>query len=142
MMLRILILAVCLSTALALLGIGSQQSVAVKGRLQCNGQPYRGALIKLYDKDTLGKDDRLGSVKSDGQGYFQVSGHAREITKIDPKYNIYHDCNDGMKPCQRKFHISIPSSYINKGKNPSKVFDAGVIELAGKYPGESRDCIH
>ncbi|CAJ0576289.1 unnamed protein product, partial [Mesorhabditis spiculigera] len=104
--------------------------------------PIRGATIKLYDKDTLGKDDNLGQTKSDAQGYFQTSGHAREITNIDPKYNIYHDCNDGVKPCQRKFHINIPNRYINKGKEPSKVFDAGTIELAGKYPGESRDCLH
>ncbi|CAJ0942212.1 unnamed protein product, partial [Mesorhabditis belari] len=130
------------SMAFCLMGVGRQQSVGVRGKLQCNGRPYTGALIKLYDKDTLGKDDRLGSVKTGHDGTYQLSGNAREITNIDPKINIYHDCNDGMKPCQRKFHISIPSRYINSGKNPSNWFDAGTLELAGKYPGESRDCLH
>ncbi|CAJ0576291.1 unnamed protein product, partial [Mesorhabditis spiculigera] len=139
---KVCLLAVCVSTAFCLLGIGEQQSVAVKGLVQCNGKPYNGALIKLYDKDKLGKDDLLGDSKSDSSGYFQASGHAREIFKIDPKFNIYHDCNDGEKPCQRKFNVNIPNRYISKGKNPTQTFDAGTIELAGKYPGESRDCLH
>ncbi|VDM78595.1 unnamed protein product [Strongylus vulgaris] len=45
-------------------------------------------------------------------------------------------------PCQRKFSILIPDSYVSHGKVPKKVYDAGTIQLAGSFPGESRDCIN
>lgn len=32
--------------------IGRLQSSAAKGKLLCNGKPYKGAKIKLYDIDT------------------------------------------------------------------------------------------
>ncbi|CAJ0962191.1 unnamed protein product, partial [Mesorhabditis belari] len=142
MFLRGLVFVALLGVGFCLLGIGEQQSASVTGLLKCNGKPYSGALIKLYDKDKLGKDDLLGSSKSDADGSYAASGHAREILSIDPKINIYHDCNDGTKPCQRKFHIKIPKDYISSGKTPEKVFDAGTLELAGHFHGETRDCLH
>lgn len=33
---------------------------------------------------------------SNSNGSFELSGHVDEITPIDPKLNIYHDCNDGL----------------------------------------------
>uniref|UniRef100_A0A915CP91 Uncharacterized protein n=1 Tax=Ditylenchus dipsaci TaxID=166011 RepID=A0A915CP91_9BILA len=41
-----------------------------------------------------------------------LSGTAREMSKIDPKLYVYHDCNDGWKPCQRRFSIMIPDKYV------------------------------
>ena len=49
---------------------------------------------------------------------------------------------DFLQPCQRKFTIKIGNDYISSGKTPKKVYDAGVIQLAGAFPGESRDCLH
>ena len=108
----------------------------------CNGKPDVGTLVKLYDEDDGGIDDKMGETSSDNSGNFQVSGYTSEITPIDPKINIYTDCNDGIKPCQRKITIKIPNKYITIGKEPKEYFDAGVLQLAGKFPGESRDCIH
>lgn len=34
--------------------------------------------------------------RSDADGKFQLSGHVDEFTTIDPKLNIYHDCDDGL----------------------------------------------
>ena len=84
----------------------------------------------------------MGSTKTDGQGRFEVSGYTSEFTPIDPKLNIYHDCNDGVKPCQRKVTIKIPDRYITSGKTAKVFYEAGTIQLAGKFPGETRDCIH
>lgn len=36
----------------------------------------------------------------------------------------------------------IPDVYITPGTRPRQFYDAGTIELAGKYEGEERDCIH
>lgn len=47
----------------------------------------------------------MGEVKSNGSGGFEVSGSLHEITNIDPKLNIYHDCND-WKVCN-KIHPSL-----------------------------------
>lgn len=44
--------------------------------------------------------------KTDEEGHFKLEGFTQEITDIDPKVNIYHDCND-FKPCQRKISIMV-----------------------------------
>lgn len=36
----------------------------------------------------------------------------------------------------------IPDGYISAGKVAKKFYDAGSIELAEKWAGETRDCIH
>uniref|UniRef100_A0A1I7UHJ7 Transthyretin-like family protein n=1 Tax=Caenorhabditis tropicalis TaxID=1561998 RepID=A0A1I7UHJ7_9PELO len=138
---KILIL-LCLVVATSAL-IGNTQSAGVRGKLICNGKPAVGVLVKLYDDDRgIDADDLMASGKTNGNGDFEIAGHEDEVTPIDPKLNIYHDCNDGIKPCQRKFTIKIPDSYISKGKVAKKIYDAGVIQLAGAFPGEGRDCLH
>lgn len=42
----------------------------------------------------IGFDDFMGETTSDEKGFFYVSGSNAEISDIDPKFNIYHDCND------------------------------------------------
>lgn len=42
-------------------------------------------------------DDLMDTGYTDANGFFTLEGHASEIFKIDPKINIYHDCDDGMK---------------------------------------------
>lgn len=84
----------------------------------------------------------MASGKTDSSGHFDLSGSADEFTSIEPKINIYHDCDDGIKPCQRKITVYIPSKYISSGKDPKKIFDFGTLQLAGKFSGETRDCIN
>ncbi|KAI6231965.1 Transthyretin-like protein 5 [Aphelenchoides besseyi] len=111
--------------------IGKDQSSAAKGKLTCNGKPLSGVEVKLYDDDSgIDADDLMGHTKTDHDGYFEVSG------------TTDHDCEDEIKPCQRKITVKIPDSYVSDGKKPSKVYDAGTLELSGKFKGEERDCIH
>ena len=120
----------------------------------------------------------MGESKTRGDGTFEVQGSSHEFTSIDPKINIYHDCDDELtvrnfysytksscqvrvflgkcyflkfsnfeyllffQPCQRKISIMIPDSYVFSGGNPDDVYDAGTIELSGKFSGEERDCFH
>ncbi|CAB3403318.1 unnamed protein product [Caenorhabditis bovis] len=140
-MLKLVCLLALVASASAL--VGRTQSAGVRGKLICDGKPAGGVTVKLYDDDRgLDADDLMAAGKTNGNGEFLLSGHEDEMTPIDPKLNIYHDCNDGIKPCQRKFTIKIPDSYISSGKVAKKIYDAGVIQLAGSFPGESRDCIH
>ncbi|CAI4230664.1 unnamed protein product [Auanema sp. JU1783] len=122
--------------------LGRAQSVGVKGKLICNDQPASGVKIKMYDEDKLSPDEHMATEKSDSQGNFLIKGTASEFTSIEPKINIYHDCNDGIKPCQRKLTIYIPDSYIVSGETATKIFDFGTFQLAGKFEGETRDCLH
>ncbi|EJW72577.1 hypothetical protein WUBG_16516 [Wuchereria bancrofti] len=104
----------------------------------CNGVPESGVLIKLYDDDRgLDFDDFMGETVTDSRGFFEITGRNAEVTPIDPKINIYHDCNDGWWPCQRKISIMIPDDYIAIGNAPTKLYDVGTIELAGEYNGET-----
>ncbi|CEF66389.1 Transthyretin-like family-containing protein [Strongyloides ratti] len=124
-------------------GIGIQQSAGVKGTLLCNGKPYANVKVKLYDDDMgIDTDDFMSEGKSDSLGRFAVAGYAYEFGTIDPKINIYHDCNDEIMPCQRKITVFIPKKYVSKGETPESYYDAGNIELAGEFKGEERDCIH
>uniref|UniRef100_A0A914DE14 Transthyretin-like family protein n=1 Tax=Acrobeloides nanus TaxID=290746 RepID=A0A914DE14_9BILA len=97
----------------------------------------------MYDDDRgVDLDDFMGESKTRGDGTFEVQGSSHEFTSIDPKINIYHDCDDELTPCQRKISIMIPDSYVFSGGNPDEVYDAGTIELSGKFSGEERDCFH
>ncbi|GMT21306.1 hypothetical protein PFISCL1PPCAC_12603, partial [Pristionchus fissidentatus] len=139
-MLQLLIVSSLLSFSSAGL-IGFPQSAAVRGILMCNDKPAGHVLVKLYDDDS-DLDDLMDSGETSSDGHFHLSGSEREVTSIEPKINIYHDCDDGIMPCQRRITIFIPKKYISSGSTPDKVYDAGVIQLAGKYAGETRDCLH
>ncbi|KAI1732591.1 transthyretin-like family domain-containing protein [Ditylenchus destructor] len=117
------------------------QSIGVSGKLLCKGSPASNVLVKLYDHDTFTIDDKIASGRTDGSGNFLISGQANEVTSITPKFNIYHDCDDWL-PCQRKVSIYIPKSYVTAGSSANKIYDAGTLELSGKFQGESRDCLH
>lgn len=52
-------------------------------------------VIGLNISTGLDFDDFMGETITDSRGYFEISGYNAEMTPIDPKVNIYHDCNDG-----------------------------------------------
>uniref|UniRef100_A0A7E4VFS0 Transthyretin-like family protein n=1 Tax=Panagrellus redivivus TaxID=6233 RepID=A0A7E4VFS0_PANRE len=117
------------------------QSSGALGALTCNGKPAKGVLLKLYDHDSITKNSQMAETKTDGNGYFLLSGRAKHWTTINPRLYIYHDCNDDL-PCQRRISIKINRRFVNDGIRATKLHPAGTIELSGKYPGEKRDCIH
>ncbi|CAD6187941.1 unnamed protein product [Caenorhabditis auriculariae] len=124
--------------------IGRTQSAAVKGRLMCNGKPAAGIKVKLMESDNsfgpgfLDRDDKMAESKTSGDGSYQLGGNSKEITTIEPYLAIFHDCNDGLTPCQRVVRINIPKSYVESGNAAKKSYDAGSLELSGKFPGETR----
>ncbi|CEF59338.1 Transthyretin-like family-containing protein [Strongyloides ratti] len=123
--------------------IGTLQSAGVKGKFLCNGAPYFNAKVKLYDVDTLDLDDLMATGASGHDGLFKLIGNETEITTIDPKLNVYHNCNDEAIECLRKFSITIPQDYVTKESGtPEKIFDIGIINLSAVMPGETRDCIN
>ncbi|KAI6184957.1 Transthyretin-like protein 5 [Aphelenchoides bicaudatus] len=140
-MIRTLALLACLC-AISIEAFGTVQSAGVKGVLICNGKPAANVKVKLYDEDTTDLDDLLQEGLTDEDGKFELSGKETEITQIDPKLNIYHDCNDESLPCLKKFSIYIPKDYVSEGPSPRKIFDAGTLNLSGKFSGEGRDCLN
>uniref|UniRef100_A0A915DLP4 G-protein coupled receptors family 1 profile domain-containing protein n=1 Tax=Ditylenchus dipsaci TaxID=166011 RepID=A0A915DLP4_9BILA len=122
-------------------GVRTKQSAAVKGKLTCDGKPAANILVKLYDKDRfVSMDDKMAQTKTSADGTFSLSGSTREMSTIDPKVYFFHDCNDGIKPCQRRVSIGIPSKYVNDGPTAKQPYDAGTIELSVTFtspPGPS-----
>lgn len=119
------------------------QSYSVTGRLLCGTQPAIGVRVKLVDDDFgSDPDDDLDAGYTDRQGYFKLSGDTNEMTTIDPHLKIYHDCNDGVTPCQRRWKFELPNHYITGGKIPQKALDIGTWNLEAIMPDESHDCIH
>ncbi|XGW02306.1 hypothetical protein V3C99_014389 [Haemonchus contortus] len=118
------------------------QSVAITGKLLCGSKPAAGVKVKLWEEDSgPDPDDLLDEGKTSSAGTFTLKGSDNEITTIDPVFKIYHDCDDGIKPGQRKVKFRIPSSYISTGSTPKRTFDIGVLNLETIFPGEERDFI-
>lgn len=108
---KLILLLSLVSSSLALLGIGRTQSVAVTGRLICNGQPASNVKVKLYEKESSkyppaycitcqpltgihsAFDVKMAEGVTNQNGEFRLSGSKTEISTIDPKVNIYHKCN-------------------------------------------------
>ena len=87
-------------------------------------------------------DTKLDDKTTDSNGEYLLQGTDTEFSTIDPRLNIYHDCDDDWTPCQRRITISIPDKYIASGSTATNIFDMGTLQLAGKFSGETRDCIH
>uniref|UniRef100_A0A914V2L6 Uncharacterized protein n=1 Tax=Plectus sambesii TaxID=2011161 RepID=A0A914V2L6_9BILA len=118
------------------------QSVGVRGTLMCGNRPLANTRVKLWDEDDgVDPDDELDSTLTDSEGRFELSGSTREMTPIDPKLKIYHDCNNHL-PCQRKVKITIPNSYINSGSNVRNWFDAGQLNMQIQFQDEERSCLN
>ncbi|KAL3072482.1 hypothetical protein niasHS_017456 [Heterodera schachtii] len=119
-----------------------QQAVAVRGQLRCGNRPASGVKVKLWDEDDgPDPDDVLDEAFTDSSGSFQMGGSTRELTNIDPVLKIYHDCDDGIMPGQRKVKLRIPSQYITNGGLARRTFEVGVLNLETIFAGEERDFI-
>ncbi|KHJ46010.1 Transthyretin-like family protein [Trichuris suis] len=131
---------IVLSLSLVCLSECSLQRVVVKGTLMCGDKPAANVDLKLVDKDVL-SDDVMDKKTTSANGEFLLDGTEDETTKIDPVLKIYHDCDDGWKPCQRRWSIVIPDKYISKpgDKNPV-TFNLGTVNLEGRI-SEDRNCV-
>uniref|UniRef100_A0A914E0Q5 Transthyretin-like protein 46 n=1 Tax=Acrobeloides nanus TaxID=290746 RepID=A0A914E0Q5_9BILA len=94
-----------------------KQGVGVKGKLLCDGKPLHNAKVKIFDVDRNpgDSDDLLDEKYTDINGEFVLDGTTRELTNIEPELRIFHDCNDDIRPCQRKLVVKIPGDYIHSG---------------------------
>ncbi|KAI6171147.1 hypothetical protein M3Y97_01067400 [Aphelenchoides bicaudatus] len=138
---KLLILAL-LGTALVLPALAMRkQGVAVKGQLLCNGLPAKNVKVKIYDLDRNpgDSDDLLDEKFTDARGNFHVDGTTRELTNIEPELRIYHKCEDGGKPCRRRYIHTVPGEYIHSG-TAEKIYDIGTKDLAPPSEGETRTC--
>uniref|UniRef100_A0A7E4URY2 Transthyretin-like family protein n=1 Tax=Panagrellus redivivus TaxID=6233 RepID=A0A7E4URY2_PANRE len=119
-----------------------KQSVGVRGQFLCDGRPLANTMVKLWDEDHgPDPDDLLATGNTDANGRFQLSGSETELTTIDPRLKVYHNCDLGINPCRRKVTFEIPKKFIASGPNVVQWYDLGSINLNTKFPGEERDCI-
>ncbi|KAI1713263.1 transthyretin-like family domain-containing protein [Ditylenchus destructor] len=119
-----------------------QQSVGIRGRLMCGDKPLSGAKVKLWNKNRLGRDDQLADSKTDAMGNFNLDGGIGSIFGMNVRFKIYHDCDRGVLPCQRKVNLGIPSVYVTRSSTVTKWFDAGVLNMQFKFPDEATSCIN
>jgi len=116
----------------------TRQRVSVKGKLFCGAAPASNIRVKLVDDDRgPNPDDQLDAGYTNNNGEFQLAGEESEATSIDTVVKIYHDCDDGIIPCQRKWKLWVPDRYIN-----GATFDLGTLNLEARMNDEERDCIH
>jgi len=141
----ILALALGLATATVLDQHTGRQAYRVKGKFMCGDDPAGNIKVKLVDIDTsIDPDDVMAEGHTDSTGAFDLQGDTMEGTTIDPFLKVYHDCNDGMTPCQRRWKFELPNKYISGGAvaDHKKVIDIGTWNLEMIMPEEEHDCIH
>ncbi|KAK0393431.1 hypothetical protein QR680_000210 [Steinernema hermaphroditum] len=133
------------------LPIGYQQSYAVTGVLLCNGVPSVNTRVKLYDDDTgPDLDDLMDENITDTKGHFYLTGSETEFLTIDPKLNVYHDCNEANiskerhfeTDCLKRFEIFLPKELVTYGNIPQNTYDVGTLKLEQKFEGESYHCMY
>lgn len=95
--------------------------LTVKGHLQCAEYPASAVTVKLWKNS---EKSILDETHSDKQGNFQLIGDTIE-KDFTPFIVVYHDCDDGVKPGQRKLKFQIPKYYIGSGS----AFDLGSFNL-------------
>uniref|UniRef100_A0A915Q3K6 Transthyretin/hydroxyisourate hydrolase domain-containing protein n=1 Tax=Setaria digitata TaxID=48799 RepID=A0A915Q3K6_9BILA len=123
--------------------IGRKQSAAVKGVLICNGKPAVNVKVKLCNHGQDGNtEDFMDEGKTDSEGRFLLKGHQVKITNINPILKVYHNCDEQNAQCLKKIVILIPNDFVSKSLEPTKTFDIGTFNLAGKFAEEGRECIN
>ncbi|EGT43188.1 hypothetical protein CAEBREN_22620 [Caenorhabditis brenneri] len=147
MILNFSILGVCFVTVVLAASVPEQhtgrQHYRVKGIFKCGSEPAKNAQVKLIDDDFgSDPDDDLGNGFTDANGFFELKGSTTELTTIDPHLKVYHDCDDGINPCQRRWKFELPNNYIYSDSQEPKTLDIGIWNLEGVLPGETRDCNH
>jgi len=117
----------------------STQRYIVFGKFTCGRRPSAGSetSVKLLDK-SFGPDTNMGKMKTNADGSFRIDGTSRGVTSIDPELHIYTDCDDGIKPCQRKIKLKLPKKYIGQQNG----YDIGIINVETEFKSEERDCWH
>uniref|UniRef100_A0A915JXD0 Uncharacterized protein n=1 Tax=Romanomermis culicivorax TaxID=13658 RepID=A0A915JXD0_ROMCU len=120
----------------------AKQRVIAIGQVICNGKPYDGAIVKLYDKDVL-IDSLMARNQTLKDGSFYLDGTATDIlSKIDPTLYIYHKCNKGSLSCKREWIFSIPKDYVYDEKDKKiQPVDVGRWELAVTPKSETFKCL-
>ncbi|KHJ88454.1 Transthyretin-like family protein [Oesophagostomum dentatum] len=113
-----------------------------QANLEKNFMSSNAPLLYLHESN-LGPDpdDVLDEGYTDANGEFHLQGSERELTNIDPVFKVYHDCDDGIKPGQRKVKFRIPDSYISPGGVAKRVFNIGVLNLETIFAKEERDLL-
>ncbi|KAL3993648.1 Transthyretin-like family protein [Acanthocheilonema viteae] len=119
-----------------------QQSVGVRGRLLCGNQSLPNTQIKLWNKNKIGTDDQLAAMKTNADGSYELKGGIGAIFGLDVVLKIYHDCDDGIMPCQRKVVLGIPDDYVTRSNDVEQWFNAGILNMQFKFPNEERSCIN
>ncbi|KHN74237.1 Transthyretin-like protein 46 [Toxocara canis] len=117
------------------------QTVGVRGTLLCGGEPLTDADLKLWDEDTGPDPDDLMAVgRTSAEGKFELKGTEIELTNIDPKLKVYHNCNNKW-PCKRKTVFTISDKYIHAGREIDKWFELGVLNMETIFDGEEHKCL-
>uniref|UniRef100_A0A1I7U7Y6 Transthyretin-like family protein n=1 Tax=Caenorhabditis tropicalis TaxID=1561998 RepID=A0A1I7U7Y6_9PELO len=93
----------------------------VKGHLQCAEYPASAVIVKLWKNS---EKSVVNETHSDKQGNFILSANTIEQV-YTPFIVVYHDCDDGVKPGQRKLKFQVPKYYVGSGL----VFDLGSFNL-------------
>ncbi|GMT36431.1 hypothetical protein PFISCL1PPCAC_27728, partial [Pristionchus fissidentatus] len=118
-----------------------QKSVAVKGKLMCGEQNLGGAKVKLWDKNIL-EDDLLAEGVTDANGNFELLGRTSALFKMKVYFKVYHDCADGVVPCQRKVSLRVPDDFVFRAETPEKIFNTTALDMSTRYQNEKRSCMN
>ncbi|EFO93505.1 CRE-TTR-9 protein [Caenorhabditis remanei] len=117
--------------------IAGNAAVHVRGRLVCNGKPFKNEKVELYDKNKVKRDTRILTTKTDELGNFVIQASINEWTFFTPNPYIYFPnycvltTKIGSFECANGIKIFVPEAFVHEGHLPKSTFDIGEVELSG-----------
>uniref|UniRef100_A0A0N5BKH9 Transthyretin-like family-containing protein n=1 Tax=Strongyloides papillosus TaxID=174720 RepID=A0A0N5BKH9_STREA len=118
------------------------QSVAVWGRVLCDGRPQNNVKVKLYEDDKW-LDDLLNTTETNCNGVFKIRGSHYEKGPMDIHVNLYHYCTNGHRVCPRKYKIHVPYRFVFRGPRPRRPYKLGTIRMRSwEKKWGKRDCFN
>uniref|UniRef100_A0A914C1C9 Uncharacterized protein n=1 Tax=Acrobeloides nanus TaxID=290746 RepID=A0A914C1C9_9BILA len=89
--------------------------VAVEGEVVCAGKPVRDAEVTIWERDTLRRDDKGQTKKTDRRGEFELQlEESALLGSIEPYLIIKHNCNTKRENCIRESTFNFPKEFIFK----------------------------
>uniref|UniRef100_A0A915Q266 Transthyretin-like family protein n=1 Tax=Setaria digitata TaxID=48799 RepID=A0A915Q266_9BILA len=128
--------------------VNRNQSVEIRGRFMCSGQPLHRAAIELWDDDRSllkslifilmqkrgPEDSYIARTNTDERGEFTIAATYQRKSEIIPYLYVYHRCDIDQLPLSksrpmfklwRTFVLKIPEQYVNTGNRALRILDLG-----------------
>ncbi|VDL67310.1 unnamed protein product [Nippostrongylus brasiliensis] len=116
-----------------------RQFVGIRGQLSCGKVPLQTATVTLWNKKLIGSDSEMARTVTDRNGAFEIQGNDTSLLSLNVLLRVSHHCKE-KQPCRTVVDLPVPSEFITRSDDVTKWFPAGHLNMAYRFPDETRAC--